>query len=93
MWAQSLFGLGQTLIDLLTGEIDVGLVAEDGGDLGEAIARKRACVIEARRPRECRFDREGNLLFDFDGGERRSDAIDLDLVVGDIRNSERHSDD
>ncbi len=81
---QRLLDFAQTLIDLLAGEINIGLVAEDGRDLRKPISRKRARIFKTRSSRERRFDRESHLLFDFNRRQRRSDAIDLNLIVGDI---------
>jgi hypothetical protein len=72
-------------VDLLAGEIDIGLLAEHCGHLREAVARQRASVFEARRAGESGLDAEGDLLFDFDGRERVRDGVDLHLVIGDVR--------
>ena len=48
----------QALVDLLAREIDVGLVAENRGHLGEAVARKRAGVFKAGGAGQRGFDAE-----------------------------------
>ncbi len=77
--------VGDALDHLLAGEVDVGLVGEDGSDLGETVARERTGGFEARRARERRFDRIRDLLLDLDWRQRRSDGVDLDLDIGHVR--------
>ena len=76
----------QPLGDLLAREVDVGLFSEDGRDLGEAVAAERAGIFEAGDAGERGLDREGDLLLDLIGRERRGDDVDLHLVVGDVGN-------
>jgi hypothetical protein len=84
---QSRLGLGQALINLLAGKLDVDLVVEDGGYLREAIARKRPCVFKPRNAGKRGLKRISDLLFDIGGRERRRGRTDLYLPVGDVWHS------
>ena len=79
--------LAKTLVDLVAREVDVDVVLEDRRDLREAVARERARGLESRDAQERRLHDEGHLLLDLEGRERGSDRVDLDLVVGDVRDS------
>ena len=92
---QSWFGAGrqagahiaQPLTDLLTREINVGLLAEDRSDLRKAVARQRTRRFQPGNAGKGRLDAERDLLFDLDRGKRGCCRVDLYLLVGDVRNS------
>jgi hypothetical protein len=84
---QSRLGLGQALINLLAGKVDVDLVVEDGGNLREAIARKRPRVFKPGNAGKRGLKRISDLLFDIGGRERRRGRTDLYLPAGDVRYS------
>ena len=71
--------LAEPLVDLLAGEVDVGVVAEDGDDLGEAELRDRADLLQALQPAEGVLHGEGDQPLDLLGRQRRGDGVDLHL--------------
>jgi hypothetical protein len=75
----------QTLVDQVAREIDVGRVSEHGGDLREAVARKRTRFGQAGQAGQSGLKREGNLPLHLFRPKRGSYRVDLDLPVGDIR--------
>ena len=54
----------EPLIDLLPGEVEVGALLEDRGNLAEAVARNRSCHLQAFDPGKSGFDGEGHLRLD-----------------------------
>ncbi|CRR38506.1 hypothetical protein PAERUG_E15_London_28_01_14_08936 [Pseudomonas aeruginosa] len=70
---------------LLAGEVDVGGIGEDRGDLREAIARQRTRGGQAGNAGQRGFQRIGHLPFDLLRGQRRGHRVDLHLAVGDVR--------
>jgi hypothetical protein len=62
-----------------------GISRQNGGNLGEAVARERAGGFEAGRAGEGRFDRKRHLFLDLNRQERRSDGVNLDLDIGHVR--------
>jgi hypothetical protein len=73
-------------VDQLSGEVDVGAILEDDGDLAHAISRLRSSAVEMRKPAHGGLDRKRDALFDFQRRVAQRPAIDLDLNVGDIGN-------
>ena len=77
-------GLLDALVDQLAGEIDVGAVLEDDGDLRQAVARQRAGVFEPRQPGHRGLDRKGDALLDLQRRVAGRLGVDLHLHVGDV---------
>ena len=75
----------QALVDELPGEVDVGAVLENDGDLAQTVARNRARIGQPRQPRDGGFDRIGNALLGFERREARRRSVDLHLHIGDVR--------
>ena len=69
----------QALHDELAGEVDVGAIFEGDGDLREPELRDGTHLLEAGQPGDGLLDREGDLLLDLEGRERRRGGVDLDL--------------
>ena len=73
------FAFAEPFIHLLSGEIDIGSVREDGDDLREAEFRNGAELVQPFEPAQGVFDGEGDQPLDFFGRQLGSDGIDLDL--------------
>jgi hypothetical protein len=71
---------------LLPGEVNVGAIGKDCGDLCKTVSGKRPRGFQPRRAGQCSFQCDGELFFDFDRRKRRCGRIDLHLDVGHIRN-------
>src|SRR4030095_2239434 len=70
--------------DWLAGEVDVGPVAEDGGDLREPVAGERTSRFEIGDTGQGGLDHEGYLLLHFHRRQRGIERVDLHLHVGDV---------
>ncbi len=82
---QAVLCLRQPLRDLLACEINVGGIGEDRRHLTEPIAGDGTCHLQPRYARQCRLDRKGDLFFYIDGPQRRHEAADLYLAIGNVR--------
>jgi hypothetical protein len=70
--------------DELAGAVDVGVVAEDEGDLRKARLGERAQLRHAGHAAHLHLDGERDELFDFLGGQAADLRVDLHLHVGDV---------
>ena len=75
----------QAFIDQLSGEVDVHVVFEVHGDVGQAEQADRADLLHLRQACQRRLHRRGQQLFDVLGGQAGRFGVDVDLGRGDIR--------
>ena len=74
-------------VDQLSGEVDVSSILEDDSDLAQAVSGQRSGAVEMWKPPHRRLDRKRNTLLDFQRRVARCATVDLNLHVGDIRDS------
>ena len=75
----------QAFIDQLSGEVDVHVVFEVHGDVGQAEQADRADLLHLRQACQRRLHRRGQQLLDVLGGQAGGFGVDVDLGRGDIR--------
>ncbi len=69
----------------LAREVQVHIVGEDDRHLGQPVLRKGAHLGYIGQPSQCYFDGKGNQLFHFGRREARNRRVDLDLIIGHVR--------
>ncbi|MCW0466807.1 hypothetical protein NB705_003880 [Xanthomonas sacchari] len=82
---QRLGRLAHAFGHLLAGEVEVGRIGEDRGDLRKAVARQRAGRGQAGNAGQRGFQRVGHLPLDLLRGQGRRHRVELHLAVGDVR--------